>query len=58
MLDRIVTIAGTTLILVMVAGPTIAGPLLIPRLPEPASMSLFGLGVAGAFIAKKFIGRK
>jgi PEP-CTERM motif-containing protein len=58
MLDRIVTIAGTTLILVMVAGPTIAGPLLITRLPEPASMSLFGLGVAGAFVARKFIKRK
>jgi hypothetical protein len=57
MIDRIATMIGATLILVTVAGPAMAG---VPhsRLPEPATMSLFGLGVAGALIAKKFIGRK
>jgi hypothetical protein len=27
-------------------------------LPEPATMSLFGLGAAGAWVAKRFIRRK
>jgi hypothetical protein len=28
------------------------------QVPEPTTMTLFGLGVAGAFIARKFTGRK
>jgi hypothetical protein len=28
------------------------------QVPEPATMTLFGLGVAGAFIARKLTGRK
>ena len=55
MTDKFVTMVGTTLILVMVAAPAMAG---VVRLPEPATMSLFGLGVAGAFVAKRFIKRK
>jgi hypothetical protein len=57
MIDRIVTIAGVALALAMALEPAMAGPSVL-RIPEPATMSLFGLGVAGAFIAKKFIGRK
>jgi hypothetical protein len=56
MADRFGTILGTTLILVMAAGPAMAG--VAVRLPEPATLSLFGLGAAGAFIAKRFIRRK
>ena len=56
MTDRIVTIAGAALGFALVAGPAMAG--LTVRVPEPATMSLFGLGVAGAFVARKFIRRK
>ncbi len=55
MIDRILTIVGATLILVVVAGPAMAG---IAPLPEPGTMTLFGLGVAGAFVARRFINRK
>ena len=56
MIDRIITIAGAALGLALLAAPAIAGT---PRsVPEPATMSLFGLGVAGAFVARKFIRRK
>ena len=56
MTDRIVTIAGAVLGLALVAGPAMAGA--VVRVPEPATMSLFGLGAAGAFVARKFVGRK
>ena len=55
-MDRIVTIVGTGLILVATAAPAMAVP--VGRLPEPATMTLFGLGVAGAYVAKRFIRRK
>jgi biotin transporter BioY len=54
MIDRIITIAGTALLLAAVSSPAMA----IPTLPEPATMSLFGLGVAGAYLAKRLTGRK
>jgi hypothetical protein len=57
MTDRIITIAGAALGLALVAAPAMAGINPI-GVPEPATMSLFGLGVAGAFVARKFIGRK
>ena len=56
MTEKLVTIVVTTLILLTVAEPAMAVATI--AVPEPATMSLFGLGVAGAFIAKKFIGRK
>jgi hypothetical protein len=55
MSDKLVTLIGTTLILLAIAEPAMAG---IRTVPEPATMSLFGLGVAGAFVARKFIRRK
>jgi len=57
MTSKIVTIIGTTLVLLTVAEPAMAAFVPI-QVPEPASMTLFGLGVAGAFIARKFTGRK
>ena len=56
MTNKIGTILGTALALAMTAGPALAGS--VPKLPEPATMTLFGLGVAGAFVARKFLGRK
>lgn len=56
MTDKLVSIIGTTLILVTAAGPAMAG---IPApVPEPATMTLFGLGAAGAFVARKLVKRK
>jgi hypothetical protein len=44
------------LILVGSAVPAFAG---IPiAVPEPATMTLFGLGAGGVYLAKRFIGRK
>lgn len=59
MLNRVAAIAGATLFLALIAGSAMAGtqpP--TGRLPEPATMTLFGLAVAGAFIARKFVNRK
>jgi hypothetical protein len=58
MTEKLMTIIGTTLLLLMVVEPAVAGAVGIPRVPEPATMTLFGLGAAGAFIARKFVGRK
>jgi len=60
MIDRIVTIAGAALGFALVAAPTLAGtgPGVFIGVPEPATMTLLGLGVAGAFVAKKLVGRK
>ena len=55
MIDRIVTTVGLALIMVATAAPAIAST---APLPEPATMSLFGLGAGGAWVAKRFIRRK
>ena len=53
MMDRIVLSA---LVLVISAAPAFAG---VPaQIPEPATMTLFGLGVGGAYLVKRFISRK
>lgn len=51
MKDRILL----ALALAMVVAPAFAAPIAIP---EPASMSVFAIGAAGVFIARKFFGRK
>jgi PEP-CTERM motif len=52
-MDRIIVAA---LVLVGTVGPAFAGT--IVRVPEPATMTLFGVGVGGAYLVKRFIGRK
>jgi len=55
--DRIV---ATVLIFVAATASALAGPAngVTGNLPEPASMTLFGLGIGGAYIAKRFFNRK
>ena len=46
------------LALVMTVGPALA---IIPdaiRIPEPATMTMFGVAAVGGYIARKFFGRK
>src|ERR1700709_224055 len=51
-MDRLIVAA---LVLVGTVGPAFAGrPILVP---EPATMTLFGLGAGGAYLVKRFIGR-
>ncbi|MEO8302113.1 MAG: PEP-CTERM sorting domain-containing protein, partial [Rhizomicrobium sp.] len=53
LMDRFIIAA---LVLVGSAAPALAG---IPiAVPEPATMTLFGLGAGGAYLVKRFIGRK
>jgi PEP-CTERM motif-containing protein len=54
---RIAT-ALTTMILLLSAGPSFAGAFDSISVPEPATMTLFGLGIGGAFLARKFLGRR
>ena len=52
-MNRFITAA---LVLAASTAPAFAG---VPiSVPEPATMTLFGLGVGGAYLAKRFLGRK
>jgi hypothetical protein len=52
-MDRIVVAA---LVLIGSAMPALAG---IPvAVPEPATMTLFGIGAGGAYLVKRFVSRK
>ena len=51
-MERIIAAA---LLLVGTGAPAFAGTITVP---EPATMTLFGLGVGGAYLAKRFLGRK
>jgi hypothetical protein len=53
-MDRILVAA---LVLVGTVGPAFAGAPGIP-VPEPATVTLFGLGAGGAYLIKRFYGRK
>jgi PEP-CTERM motif-containing protein len=54
-MDRIISMLGIASGIVLVNAAAVA----VPRvLPEPATMSIFGLGIAGAFVARKLINRK
>jgi hypothetical protein len=48
---------AAALLFVGTSAPAFAGITTIP-VPEPATLTLFGLGVGGAYLAKRFIGRK
>ena len=52
-MNRIIT---TALILAASAVPAFAGTTV--QVPEPATMTLFGVGAGGAYLVKRFIGRK
>src|SRR5262249_50724240 len=69
MFDRAVAGFATGLILVVAAGPALAGTFggfgdgsvrnVVPNaVPEPATITVFGAAFAGAFLARKFLGRK
>lgn len=53
--DSMNRIVMSALVLIASAAPAFAAAVV---LPEPTTMSLFGLGVGGAYIFKRFIGRK
>jgi PEP-CTERM motif len=44
--------------LILAASAVPAWAAVAVQVPEPATMSLFGLGVGGAYLVKRFIGRK
>ena len=51
-MDRFIVAA---LVLVGTVGPAFATAIAVP---EPATMTLFGVGAGGAYLVKRFIGRK
>ena len=51
-MDRIIVAA---LVLVGSAAPALAGT---AQIPEPATLTLFGLGAGGAYLVKRFASRK
>lgn len=53
-MDRLIV---AVLVLAGSAMPALAGDVPVV-VPEPATMTLFGLGIGGAYLAKRFIGRK
>ena len=55
-LDRIATVTIASLCFALTVGPALADG--IRGVPEPTTMTLFGLGVGGAYIAKRVFGRK
>ena len=58
MFDKLVTATGTALLLALVTVPAFAQSTAPTALPEPATLSLFAVGAAGAYVVKRFRGRK
>src|SRR5512146_3188352 len=61
MLNHLSALTLGIAIATLAIGPSFAGTLpifdAIIRVPEPASITIFGVGLAGAFVARKFFGR-
>ena len=56
MFNRVGTVVGTGLFFALMAGPALAG---VPvPLPEPATITVFGIAAVGALVARKFWGGK
>ena len=59
MLNRIAPVTAASVFFTLTVGPVFAGFFVPPtRVPEPTTMTLFGLGVGAAFVARRFFGRK
>jgi len=54
-MKRILFAFGAGFALAMSVAPAMAGQV---RVPEPTTMSLLAVGLGGAYVAKKFFGRK
>ena len=54
-MNRILFVFGAGFAIAMSAVPAMAGALPVP---EPATISLLAVGIGGAYVAKKFFGRK
>jgi len=54
-MNRILFAFGAGFALAMSVAPAMAGQV---RVPEPTTMSLLAVGIGGAYVAKKFFGRK
>lgn len=58
MLKRLGTPALSVAIAALAVGPSFAGPFDAIQVPEPATISIFGVGLASAYVARKLFGRK
>jgi len=65
MFNRIGTLVGTGFLFALITVPALAGipgggpfPGVATAVPEPATISLFGVAAVGAFVARKFWDRK
>ena len=57
MFNRITMSAFAGVFLALTAGPAFAGDAIF-GVPEPATMTLFGVAAGGAFLARRFFGRR
>ena len=57
MFNRTTMAAFTGVFLALTAGPAFAGDAIF-GVPEPATMTLFGIAAGGAFLARRLFGRR
>ena len=53
-MGRIISVLGIVCGIVLVSSPSFA----VMAVPEPSTLSIFGVGIACAFVARKLIKRK
>jgi hypothetical protein len=58
MFNKIVWLPTASVLLTFTVAPAFASFDPVGQVPEPTTMTLFALGVGGAFIARKFFGKK